>query len=61
MGNDKIIKECITILLRTFDNYCKRPTWEKLQVMFQQTLLLGIELGKKQAYMNYAMKGAIEE
>ena len=61
MDNDKIIAECITILLSTFNNYCKRPTWEKLQVMFRQTLLLGIELGKKQVYINQSIKGELEQ
>ena len=61
MDNDKIIAECITILLSTFDNYRKRPTWDKLQVMFRQTLLLGIELGKKQVYINQSIKGELEQ
>ena len=60
MPNDKIIKERIKILLGIFNNYCQKPTWDKLQTMFQQILLLGIELGKKEAYINYTMEGERE-
>lgn len=57
MPNDKIIKEHIDVLLRTFDNYCKKPTWEKLQLIFRRIFFLGFELGKKEAYINFTMKG----
>ena len=57
--NDKVINEYIDMLLKTFDNYCNRPTWDKLQTMFCQILLLGIELGLKRAYINQQKKNAV--
>ena len=54
--NDKVINEYIDMLLKTFDNYCNRPTWDKLQTMFCQILLLGIELGMKKSAMLQSMK-----
>ena len=58
MNNDELIIESLTILRSTLESYKENPTWSKLQAMFQQTLLLGIELGKKQVYMSQQTKGA---
>lgn len=57
MKNEEIIQECIDVLLGIFRNYKKNPTWEKLQLMFKQTLYLGIEIGKREVYKSNAMKG----
>lgn len=61
MYNEKAIAEYCKMLVSTFENYKKKPTWDKLQTMFQQTLLLGIELGLKRAYMNQQMKNSFEK
>ena len=52
MNNDDIIDETIDILLNVFNNYCKYPDWYKLQTIFQEILVLGIELGKKKVYIS---------
>lgn len=50
-----MIAEHLTVLRGVFENYKKYPTWDKLQIMFQTTLRLGIELGKKEARINRSL------
>lgn len=56
MDIDEIINEHIMILLNIFNNNYKHLTWSHVQSMLKTTLLLGIELGKKESRINRSIK-----
>lgn len=51
-----IIDEYVEIIELTYQNYMNKPTWSKIQMLFQRFFWLGVEVGKAQAIQNVNMK-----
>lgn len=47
-----MIEDYVDIIIGIYRNYCIKPTWEKLQLMFRNILLLGVEIGRQQAFQS---------
>ena len=44
----EVALEYLQIIESVFQNYLKRPTWDKMQTIIWNVYLLGIEVGKQE-------------
>ena len=51
-----IVDEYVEIIELTYQNYLNKPTWDKIQMLFQRFFYLGVEVGKQQAIQNMKIK-----